>query len=119
MTSTEKFCLKWNDFHQNMANSYKDLRSDKDFTDVTLVCDDNQQIEAHKFILSACSPFFSTLLKKNSHTHPLIYMRRLNIKNLVAILDFIYHGETNIYQEDLDNFLNLAEELQLKRTYWL
>ena len=64
MTSSEKFCLKWNDFHQNMANSYKDLRSDKDFTDVTLVCDDNQQIEAHKFILSACSPFFSSLFRR-------------------------------------------------------
>ena len=29
-------------------------------------------------------------------------------------MDFIYHGEVNIYQEDLDAFLNLAEELELK-----
>ena len=29
-------------------------------------------------------------------------------------MDFIYHGEANIYQEDLDAFLSLAEELQLK-----
>ena len=29
-------------------------------------------------------------------------------------MDFVYHGETNIYQEDLDGFLALAEELQLK-----
>ena len=44
----------------------------------------------------------------------MIYMRGLKAKDLVAIVDFIYHGEANIYQEDLDGFLALAEELQLK-----
>ena len=29
-------------------------------------------------------------------------------------MDFIYNGETNIYQEDLDGFLAIAEGLQLK-----
>ena len=41
-------------------------------------------------------------------------MRGLKAKDLEAIVDFIYHGEANIYQEDLDGFLALAEELQLK-----
>ena len=41
-------------------------------------------------------------------------MRGLKAKDLVALMDFIYHGETNIYQEDLDGFIGLAEELQLK-----
>ena len=41
-------------------------------------------------------------------------MRGLKAKDLVAIVDFIYHGEADIYQEDLDGFLALAEELQLK-----
>jgi hypothetical protein len=50
----------------------------------------------------------------NKHSHPLIYMRGVTAKNLIAIVDFIYHGEANIYQEDLDVFLALAEELQLK-----
>ena len=44
----------------------------------------------------------------------MIYMRGVRAKDLVAIMDFIYQGETNIYQEDLDGFLALAEELQLK-----
>ena len=43
----------------------------------------------------------------------MIYMRGLKAKDLVAIVDFIYHGEASIYQEDLDGFLALAEELQL------
>ena len=114
MTNTsEKFCLKWNDFQQNIASSYHDLREDTDFSDVTLVCEDDHMIEAHRIVLTACSPFFSNVLKKNKHPHPMIYMMGLKAKALVAVIDFIYYGETNIDQEDLDGFLALAEELQL------
>ena len=111
---TEKFCLKWNDFQTNVLSAYNDLRNDSDFSDVTLVCEENKQVEAHRIILTACSPFFKSVLKRNPHSHPMIYMRGLKAKDLMAIVDFIYLGEANIYQEDLDGFLALAEELQLK-----
>ena len=114
MAFSEKFCLKWNDFQDNIASSFRGLREDFDFADVTLVCEEDLQIEAHKVILSACSPFFSTVLKRNKHSHPLIYMRGLKSKDLAAIVDFIYNGEANIFQEDLDSFLALADELKLK-----
>ena len=112
MTSpSEKFCLKWNDFQQNIIGSFSELRMDTDFSDVTLVCEEDQSIEAHRIILTACSPFFSTVLKRNKHSHPMIYMRGWKAKDLAAIVDFIYLGEANVYQEDLDVFLALAEEL--------
>ena len=44
----------------------------------------------------------------------MIYMRGLKAKDMMSVVDFIYHGEANIYQEDLDGFLALAEDLQLK-----
>ena len=113
-TTREKFCLKWNDYTTNITTSYHEFRTSCDFSDVTLVCENNQQIEAHRVILSACSPFFNNILKSNNKPHPLIYMRGLKTKDLEAIVDFIYQGEANIYQEDLDDFLALAEELQLK-----
>ena len=112
--SPEKLCLKWNDFHQSIARCYNDLRTGVDFSDVTLVCEDDQQIEAHRIILTACSPFFSTVLRRNKHPHPIIYMRGVKAKELVAILDFIYYGEANIYQEDMNAFLALAKDLQFK-----
>ena len=77
MTSSDKLCLQWNDFKQNISASLGDLRGDKDFTDVTLVCEDGQQVEAHKVILVASSPFFKELLRKNKHSHPLVYMTLL------------------------------------------
>merc|ERR1712129_463092 len=41
-------------------------------------------------------------------------MRGLKSEDLVAIIDFLYFGEANVYQENLDSFLAVAEELQLK-----
>ena len=114
MTTSEKFCLKWNDFQKNVGTAFGSLRQDEDFTDVTLASVDGQQIQAHKIILAASSPFFQTLLRKNKHAHPLIYMRGIKSAELVAIVDFLYYGETNIYQDDLDSFLNIAEELSLQ-----
>ena len=114
MPTSEKFCLRWNDFQENVNNAFAVLRKDSDFTDVTLAGEDGHQVEAHKVILLASSPFFQKLLKRNKHEHPLIYMRGLKLEDLLAIVDFLYYGEANIYQENLDNFLNIAEELELK-----
>ena len=109
----EKLCLNWNDFQDLVKVSFGDLRTDKDFTDVTLACED-QSVKAHKVVLSACSPFFKKLLKTHSHPQPLIYMKGIKSRSLTAIIDFLYLGEANVVQEELDNFLALAEELQLK-----
>ena len=111
---SEKLCLQWNDFQENVKSSFAKLRGITDFVDVTLVCDDGHQIEAHKVILAASSPFFETILKKNKHSHPLIFMRGMKTIDLVALVDFLYFGEAKVFQENLDSFLAIAEELQLK-----
>jgi len=110
----EKLCLKWNDFQENAIYAFGTLREDREFADVTLACEDGQQVEAHKVILASSSPFFLNLLIRNKHPHPLIYMRGLKSENLVAIVDFLYFGEANVSQENLDSFLALAAELQMK-----
>ena len=110
----EKLCLQWNDFKDNVRLAIGDLRQDNEFTDVTLACEDGQQVEAHKVVLVASSPFFLNILKRNKHTHPLIYMRGVSPENLKAMVDFFYHGKAYVYQENLESFLALADELQLK-----
>ena len=111
--TNEKLCLQWNDFQSLAQVSFGELRNDTDFTDVTLACGD-QSIKAQKVVLSTRSPFFKKLLKNHLHPHPLIYMKGMNSSSLTAIIDFLYLGEANIFQEELDSFLALAEELQLK-----
>ena len=111
---SEKLCLQWNDFKENANSAFGKLRDDEEFSDVTLVCEDSQQMEAHKVILSSSSPFFEKMLKKSKHPHPQIYLRGFQSKDFASILDFLYFGEANVYQEDLDSFLAIAEEIKLK-----
>ena len=39
---------------------------------------------------------------------------RIRFPDMVAILNFMYHGEVNVNQEDLQMFLAAAEELRIK-----
>ena len=111
---SEKLCLNWNDFQDNVKSALKNLRDDQDFTDVTLAYEDGQKIEAHKVILAASSPVLQKLLNLNKHPHPLIYMRGMKSEDLSAIIDFLYYGSANVYKENLESFLSIAEEFQLK-----
>ena len=110
----EKLCFQWNDFKENVGSAFGRFKEDNNFADVTLVCEDGSQIETHKVILAASSPFFENLLKMNKHPHPLVYMRGVNSEDLEALINFLYYGEANISQENLDSFLAIAQELQLK-----
>jgi len=110
----DKFCLKWNDYGVNINNCFRDMREDFYFTNVTLVSQDGKQIEAHKLILSASSIFFKEILKSNKHQHPMIYMKGLNNKDLISILDFVYYGEVNINQDYVNTFLSIAGDLELR-----
>ena len=111
---SEKLCVHWNDFKENVKTAFGTLRNDKEFTNVTLACEDGQQMEAHKIILASSSPFFKKILQKSKYPHPLIYLRGFQSKDVMSILDFLYFGEANICVEDLDSFLVIAEEIQLK-----
>jgi len=111
--ASEKFCLRWNDFETNISTAFRELRDDKDFFDVTLACS-GDQIQAHKVILSACSPFFRNILRRNPHQHPLLYLKGVKYSDLQSVLNFMYHGEVNVAQEELNSFLAVAEELSVK-----
>ena len=60
--ATNKFRLRWDNFSQSVASSFRRLKEEEDFVDVTLACN-SKQFTAHKVVLSACSPYFRRLLK--------------------------------------------------------
>ena len=109
----EKLCLKWNDFHVNVSKSFSTLRKEQDFHDVTLVSDDNEVISGHKVVLSASSEFFKNILRKADHAKPMIYLNGVRSKDLRQILDYIYEGEVQLFQEEVDKFLSIAYKLKI------
>ena len=111
---SEKFCLRWNDFQCTVSQSFQVLRKEKDLLDVTLVSDDEVQIAAHKLVLSASSSFFKKILRRNPHSQPLLYLSGINSASLGLVLDYIYQGEVQIYQEDLNSFLEVAQKLKIE-----
>lgn len=50
----------------------------------------------------------------NPCKHPIVILKDVCHKELVAILQFMYQGEVNVRQEELATFLKTAEMLQIK-----
>ena len=111
---SDKFSLKWNDYQSNWRRSLSQLRKVTEFADVILVTDDKVKFSAHKILLSSCSNTFKFILKENTHANPIIYLSGVSSVNLSFILDYIYNGEVNLYQEQLDSFLDISEKLQIE-----
>ena len=132
MDDQQQFCLRWNDFQTNMVASFKHLRDEKSFCDVTIATE-GQHTKAHKMILCACSPYFKNLLEQNPAKHPIIILKDVPFQHLTAILEFMYAGEVNVaqvnimitmyvktllhddpLQDQLPAFLKTAEKLKIK-----
>ena len=111
---SEKCFLTWNNFQENISDHFSALRQELELCDVTLVCEDNQQIKVHKVVLSSCSPLFKDILKTSIHSHPLIYFWNVKQRDLCNIVDFVYSGKVQVYQSDLNEFLSIATKLGIK-----
>ena len=74
MGTTENFCLRWNDFESNLSTAFRELRDDADFFDVTLATDEDE-VKAHKVVLSACSPHLKQVshFLKHAYHHKTMY----------------------------------------------
>ncbi|XP_021932158.1 modifier of mdg4-like isoform X9 [Zootermopsis nevadensis] len=110
---SEQFSLRWNNFHSNLASGFHALLQGEDLVDVTLAAG-GQFVQAHKIVLSVCSPYFKDLFKVNPCKHPIVILKDVCHKDLVAILQFMYRGEVNVRQEELGTFIKTAEMLQIK-----
>ena len=111
---SEKFSLKWNDFHSNVSKSFGMFRNEKYLQDVTLVGDDDLQLKAHKFVLSTCSSYFKKIFTLNSQANILLCLEGTTQTDLNNILEYIYYGEVQLYQEELERFLNVAKRIKLE-----
>lgn len=140
MASDEQFSLCWNNFHANMSAGFHGLLSRGDLVDVTLAAD-GRLLQAHKLVLSVCSPYFQEMFKSNPNPHPIgkmqtislhicvfirifsfltlpflvsVFLKDVSHSALRDLLQFMYQGEVNVKQEELASFISTAEQLQVK-----
>ena len=118
MESNNNLC--WANFETHVTQAWRDLRAtDADLCDITLAVkqsnsDELALIPAHKVILSASSNFFGSLFRQHGSGLSYFHLHDINLATLEAILDFIYRGEVRVDEKDLDSFMSVANDLQLK-----
>ena len=60
----------------------KELMNNEDFSDVTLVTEDKKHIKANIHVLSASSPVFKDILKKEKNPGTIMYLRGIQHSEL-------------------------------------
>ena len=107
----DNFNLK---FEANLRQTFKQLKDEKRLCDVTLATDDGHQVLAHKTILSAGSQYFDDVFRENDYSDIIVYLNGINKIDLEPITDFIYSGEANVKNENVNNFFTTALELRVR-----
>merc|ERR1719186_233932 len=100
------------DFKASASSKWRNIRNEKDFYDVTLVCE-GSHISVHKVVLSGCSSVLGNLLKNHPHQHPLILLQGIKYASLLSVIEFMYEGEVSIIQQHLNDFLSLMKDLKV------
>jgi len=106
--------VQWEDFSDHLRSMLHDMLRTTEFTDVTLICDDQREFQAHKVILSACSPVFRNMFYGRNTPNSIIYLKGIKYQSLDALLQFMYKGEAVFPQNNLETFLEVAKSLQVK-----
>ena len=110
----EKYNLNWHTYSDHLKEMLHDMMKTDELTDVTLVCDDKRQFKAHKIVLSACSSIFKSIINDLPQNSSVIYLRGIQHQEMESILEFMYLGVATFYQERMNEFLNVAKNLEIK-----
>ncbi|XP_022903214.1 longitudinals lacking protein, isoforms H/M/V isoform X8 [Onthophagus taurus] len=113
MEDDQQFCLRWNNHQSTLVAVFDTLLENGTLVDCTLAAE-GKYLNAHKVVLSACSPYFESLLSQNYDKHPIFILKDVKYQELKAMMDYMYRGEVNISQDQLGALLKAAESLQIK-----
>ncbi|XP_044747933.1 longitudinals lacking protein, isoforms H/M/V isoform X4 [Coccinella septempunctata] len=113
MEDDQQFCLRWNNHQSTLVSVFDTLLESGTLVDCTLAAE-GKYLNAHKVVLSACSPYFESLLSKHYDKHPILILKDVKFQELKAMMDYMYRGEVNISQDQLGALLKAAESLQIK-----
>jgi len=107
------FCLRWNNHQSNLLSVFDQLLQVEAFCDVTLAVD-GASLKCHKMVLAACSSYFQNLFMENTCKHPIVFLKDITFNQTRALLDYMYHGQVSVQEEELQGLLKVAEALKVK-----
>ena len=110
----EQFDLNWRTYNDHLKEMMQNLLISNESTDITLVCEDKTKFKAHKFVLNACSPVFTSIINDLPQKDPVIYLRGVCASEMKSILQFMYLGKATCYQDRMNDFLSVSRSLEIK-----
>ena len=107
VTEQNPFCVE-------MMKRLNIQRKQGHLCDITLITKDDQEIKAHRNILSAASPFFCKLLQSDmkENREGIVRFEEISGSAMEDVLEFIYTGTVEVTEEN-------AEELVVTTNYLL
>ena len=114
----EKYNLNWHTYSDHLREMLHSMMKSEHLTDVTLVCDDKRKFKAHKMVLSACSSVVKSIIDDLPISNDsVIYLKGIHHQDMESILEFMYLGVATFYQERMNEFLNVANNLEIKEIH--
>ena len=112
-----KFNLSWDFYNNHLQRIMKDLLDTGEKSDVTLVCNEQSKIKAHKFVLKSVSAVFQRIFENEdeSNVNSYVYLKGIDKSDMKAVLEFLYNGEVTIQQERINEFMKTAKDLEIKK----
>ena len=107
VTEQNPFCVE-------MMKRLNIQRKQGHLCDITLITKDDQELKAHRNILSAASPFFCKLLQSDmkENREGIVRLEEISGSVMEDVLEFIYTGTVEVTEEN-------AEELVVATNYLL
>ena len=106
--------IKWEAPEGLLKQLLKYSRQSNFLENVTLVCDDQRELKAHRFVLNYLSVVMKNILEEHLEENPRIYLTEIQYQYLESILDLIYLGETSIEEKDIQEITKIVKHLELK-----
>ena len=107
------FLLPISSIHFKIVKQFDFFLFQEAFTDATLACE-GKFFPIHKFVLSTCSEYFSAIFEWTPCVNPVVVINNISCNALESLLDFMYKGEANVLESNIQEVMKAAECLHIR-----
>lgn len=113
MNCKDQICLRWDNHQGTLLSAFKTFMENDTLVDCVLAAE-GRFLNAHKVVLSACSPYFASLLSHQPDKYPILILKDVKFHELQAMLNYMYKGEVHASENQLADLLKVGKSLEIK-----